>query len=56
MDNFMNDNIKDLISPIRFIPFKNFRKPVRLGFKHNKPRALKQKRNIILKINLPQII
>tara|TARA_Y100000004_G_scaffold80074_1_gene89986 strand:- start:3808 stop:3978 length:171 start_codon:yes stop_codon:yes gene_type:complete len=56
MNEFMRDNIKDLVSPIRFIPFKNFKKPVRLGFKNNKPRALKQKRNIILKINLPQII
>ena len=53
----MMNNIKDVISPIRYIPFKNYKKPLRRGFKNNKPRALKQlKRNIILKINLNQII
>ena len=47
-----NPNIKEIVAPVKFLPFKNNTRKVQLGLKNNKPRALKQKkRNYVIKIN-----
>lgn len=50
----MHENtLKEVIAPVKFLPFKNNTRKVQLGFKNNKPRALKQKkRNYVIKINI----
>ena len=50
------DNIKEVIAPIKFIPFKNTKKKFLKGIKSNNQKEYKQKRNIILKINSNLII
>jgi len=50
------DNIKEVIAPIKFSPFKNNRRKFLKGIKSNNQKEYKKKRNIILKINSNLII
>lgn len=46
------DNIKNVIAPIRFVPFQNNKGKIMEGIKRNNNKVFKNlKRNVILKIN-----
>jgi hypothetical protein len=46
------DNVKNVIAPIRFVPFQNNKNKITEGIKRNNNKVLKNlKRNVILKIN-----
>ena len=50
------DNIKDIVKPIKYTSVYNNPHQRRKGFKHSCNKCMKQKRNVILKINLHKLV
>ena len=50
------DNIKDIVKPIKYVPFKNNGYKRIKGMKNGCSKCMKSKRNVILKNNIHKLL